>query len=235
MNEKTRHLPERTCPVCKNRFKARHQGSSKGKGKLTTYCSRACYQADCAKKRTAMALDKNVLKKKIHSTDCKKCGSVFLSNTKHKKLCEACRAKKNEAWVAKRKKNPRQFVCKCCGVPCVSEYGDRLRVFCSETCRKRFDRRSTKARRKAMKRGAGRAESIDPNLVFRRAGWVCAWCGVATPVWLRGTYSPFAPELDHIVPLSKGGEHTYENTQCLCRRCNAGKSDHVSLESAEAA
>lgn len=31
--------------------------------------------------------------------------------------------------------------------------------------------------------------------------------------------------LDHIVPISKGGPHTYSNTQCLCRDCNLKKSD----------
>jgi 5-methylcytosine-specific restriction endonuclease McrA len=29
-----------------------------------------------------------------------------------------------------------------------------------------------------------------------------------------------APTLDHIVPLSKGGSHTYDNLQCACFRCN---------------
>jgi 5-methylcytosine-specific restriction endonuclease McrA len=27
--------------------------------------------------------------------------------------------------------------------------------------------------------------------------------------------------------LSKGGAHTYANTQCLCRKCNSDKSDTV--------
>ena len=38
---------------------------------------------------------------------------------------------------------------------------------------------------------------------------------------------PLSPELDHIHPVSKGGAHSYANTQCLCRQCNAGKSDSL--------
>ena len=34
-----------------------------------------------------------------------------------------------------------------------------------------------------------------------------------------------SPELDHIIPLSKGGAHTPENTQCVCRQCNSEKAD----------
>ena len=32
-------------------------------------------------------------------------------------------------------------------------------------------------------------------------------------------------ELDHVVPVSKGGRHEYENFQTLCKRCNSGKKD----------
>ena len=45
----------------------------------------------------------------------------------------------------------------------------------------------------------------------------CAICGVS----LADAY----PELDHIVPLAKGGLHDDENLQVLCRHCNRSKQD----------
>jgi 5-methylcytosine-specific restriction endonuclease McrA len=36
--------------------------------------------------------------------------------------------------------------------------------------------------------------------------------------------------VDHIVPLSRGGEHRWENLQPLCRRCNIGKNDMLEDE-----
>jgi 5-methylcytosine-specific restriction endonuclease McrA len=61
--------------------------------------------------------------------------------------------------------------------------------------------------------------------VFDRDKWRCQLCGIATPKKLKGTLKPNAPELDHIVPLSKGGPHTLKNVQCCCRSCNIKKSD----------
>lgn len=85
-------------------------------------------------------------------------------------------------------------------------------------------RRASKARRKAIEKAAN-AERFDPFEVFDRDRWTCQLCGRKTPKSKRGAYDDDAPELDHIVPLSKGGEHSRRNTQCACRSCNAAKSD----------
>jgi 5-methylcytosine-specific restriction endonuclease McrA len=63
--------------------------------------------------------------------------------------------------------------------------------------------------------------------VFARDGWLCHICGGRTDKARRGTYHPNAPELDHIVPLAKGGAHSYANTACAHRKCNAAKSDTI--------
>ena len=63
-------------------------------------------------------------------------------------------------------------------------------------------------------------EPINKITVFDRDKWKCKMCKVSTPVRLMGTMNKNAPTLDHIVPLSKGGSHTYNHVQLLCRHCN---------------
>jgi 5-methylcytosine-specific restriction endonuclease McrA len=100
-------------------------------------------------------------------------------------------------------------------------------VFCSETCATRQYRRLDRAREHARRRAIRSVtiETVDPLLVFERDGWVCQICRIITPRGMRGTHDPRAPELDHIVPLAAGGEHSYRNTQCACRDCNGKKGD----------
>jgi 5-methylcytosine-specific restriction endonuclease McrA len=86
-----------------------------------------------------------------------------------------------------------------------------------ESSRRRY------AKRRALKANA-RYESFDPKDVLARDGYICQLCGKETrPDWNR--YHPLHPEVDHIVPLSKGGDHTRQNTQCLCRLCNGTKNN----------
>jgi 5-methylcytosine-specific restriction endonuclease McrA len=36
---------------------------------------------------------------------------------------------------------------------------------------------------------------------------------------------PLSPSLDHVVPLARGGEHTYGNVRTACLGCNVRKRD----------
>lgn len=120
--------------------------------------------------------------------------------------------------------------CKFCGTKFCRLPGSYSR-HCSNECQATSDRdarkrtkRIAKGVRNARIRGVN-SEAFDPIDVLSRDRWRCQLCGVKTPKAKRGSIEYNAPELDHIVPLSKGGGHTRANTQCLCRRCNQAKSD----------
>lgn len=74
------------------------------------------------------------------------------------------------------------------------------------------------------------AEAVNPYAVFVRDKWHCQHCGCATPKRLRGSDALNAPVLDHILPVSKGGAHSYANTQCLCVLCNSKKGASTARE-----
>jgi hypothetical protein len=58
-------------------------------------------------------------------------------------------------------------------------------------------------------------EPVNRLRVFERDGWICGLCS-----------EPVAREdasLDHVVPMSRGGAHSYANTQCSHLLCNIRK------------
>jgi 5-methylcytosine-specific restriction endonuclease McrA len=56
---------------------------------------------------------------------------------------------------------------------------------------------------------------LTRTAVFARDGHRCQYCGRV------------AECLDHVIPRSKGGPHTWENVVASCRACNVRKADHL--------
>ena len=101
----------------------------------------------------------------------------------------------------------------------------RRRVYCSPHCGRRADKSVYGRARRAKTRAV-----VNPLRVFERCNWCCQACGCESPLSLRGTTHQDAPELDHRVPLSRGGEHTEANCQLLCRTCNGLKGSKTDEE-----
>ena len=128
-----------------------------------------------------------------------------------------------------RKKAMAEKHCQVCGDVVGYVFG-RPRTFCSSSCAQKTEsakslKRAHKQRRTAVTRGCKEARALDPLKVFDRDGWKCQICGVRTPKKLRGSTHRHAPELDHVVAISRGGSHTWENVQCSCWSCNGVKSN----------
>ena len=64
-----------------------------------------------------------------------------------------------------------------------------------------------------------RRRSPNRRAVFARDSDHCQYCGGC------------AETMDHVVPRSRGGQHTWENVVAACRRCNAKKRDRLPSES----
>ena len=56
-------------------------------------------------------------------------------------------------------------------------------------------------------------------LIYKRDGYRCCKCGVSS------RYAHL--EIDHIIPISKGGKSTYDNLQTLCHDCNVKKGNKL--------
>lgn len=194
------------------------------------YCSRECAFADIQvwqrKQRESRGASCPVFFK-----TCAECGTTRASKTNSGTVCRACRRSASQIKFAVRiailraPKPERQ--CKCCAKKFTPTYGDKRTVYCTEACGTRMARRargSESHRGRARKAGV-EYEPVNKLKVFDRDGWRCQICGRRTPKARMGSMAGNAPELDHRVPLSKGGGHLYSNVQCSCRRCNHEKGN----------
>lgn len=92
----------------------------------------------------------------------------------------------------------------------------RVKVYASEHREqtRRLGRKS-RAKRRAIEKAVF-VEVVDPLTVFARDEGICGIC--VTPVQFDSSW-----EVDHIVPISKGGKHAYANVQLAHRKCNRAK------------
>jgi 5-methylcytosine-specific restriction endonuclease McrA len=69
-------------------------------------------------------------------------------------------------------------------------------------------------------------EKINPLCLFALYGWTCGYCQERIDPDLRYP-DPMCATIDHIVPLSKGGNHTWSNCQPMHKACNENKGDQL--------
>ena len=63
-----------------------------------------------------------------------------------------------------------------------------------------------------------RRSSLSRRAVFARDDYRCQYCGDR------------ADSIDHVLPRSRGGPHTWENVAAACRPCNLTKRDRTPAE-----
>lgn len=213
----------------KSRSLCRHCGSSFA-GRAD-YCGPSC--------RTAA---RSARWASLRARGCPKCHGDCLLRCKHDQR-ERDREYRR-AYNLRTRKDP-LILCRVCGASVIRSKTGRRALTCSADCRREFLRtaqrkmRSESGRRRhvshirrAMQVGAEH-EKVKRIVVFERANWRCQICDRDTPRSLLRDYKSLsAPTLDHIIPISKGGSHTYKNCQCLCRSCNSHKGADLPQSSA---
>lgn len=80
--------------------------------------------------------------------------------------------------------------------------------------------------------------SHTPRNVFIRDGYKCQYCGkdcsrrsfTEKELSRQPKLIQHRPEVDHVLPRSRGGLDTWQNTVTSCRRCNNAKGDRTPAE-----
>ena len=163
---------------------------------------------------------------------CTWCGDTFETKSNHAKYCtKACALERHRHrnWLHNSSLKNAVYKCQECGVEFEPAYGNRRRVYCSWACKRRVINRQSgdKSHQGRAKHYGVKYKWFNERAILRRDGWRCYICGRPTPKAKRGTYDDDAPELDHIVPLSRGGAHVRSNVACSCRQCNGDKGNQT--------
>lgn len=184
-------------------------------GRKRKHCSAKCREAARAPKLYAP--------KGERPFTCKQCGSGFTASHARKYCSERCgstsrsEAEKDRRHQTNKRKPP--VTCKTCRavfsqLPSVPG----ILTYCEPCAKARTDNIYSVTRRARIRSAA--TEAVNRIKVFERDKWACQMCGVKT---VREPYTDRSAELDHIIPIAAGGEHSYRNTQCACRKCNLSK------------
>lgn len=215
---------EAVCQQCGKTFRPKRRERNK-------YCGHACYHEAQkeAKCRGIMPVWVKV---------CPVCG-VHVDGP-HKYCSDECVKEKERQRALARdmeKYDPPTYTCKECGQSFEPEYGNKRRVFCSDECARTYGNKMNPFKgtvnqraRKMLRNLFGKQwrqhyQPINRGRVFNRDGYRCQLCGCK--VKRTKTYHPQQATIDHIVPLSLGGGHSYENVQTCCQECNWKKGASV--------
>lgn len=169
---------------------------------------------------------------------CVVCGAEFVGYGRQVCCSLDCRRAKLLAYgrdyqTAKRAVSPAPRVprvptpCEYCGT--VFGATKRRSRYCSDECRAidrhRANWKHLNARRARLRDAF--VEAFDRREIFERDGWVCQIC--LDPIDPSITWPhPMSASLDHIEPVSRGGEHSRANAQASHLTCNVRKGDRVS-------
>jgi 5-methylcytosine-specific restriction endonuclease McrA len=218
-------VPERQCVACGVTFKP--------KGSKPKYCTNEC--ANRHKAELYRQPESKMQQNKTTVNGCRKGACCRLSYSP----CESCKCKKPTL-------KKRRF----CSTKCQSHYHYRLScdrgatkrfkgmTVCQWCGSKRFNRvhankmfcsckcssKHGKAQRRHRKKATVSEHGVNWKSAVKRFGWGCACCKTEC-VRPQGFNLPNEATLDHIHPIAKGGSHTWDNVQVLCRSCNTRKSD----------
>lgn len=182
------------------------------------FCSKRCQRSD---------YQRRVIERKNQHRTCKNCGvngvsRVFCTddcrNAYFHKLAQTYPERRMRSIMYKRNiraERRRRKECQRCGE------GGAVKKFCSSRCM----RQSASARRQAKKRNAF-IENVSTKKLAKMQNWDCHLCGGKISKTAKWPH-PDSLSLDHLIPLSLGGEHSYYNCVAAHLRCNFLKSNNA--------
>lgn len=161
-------------------------------------------------------------------TACVICGKIFLRKGNNQKYCsDECVKKANSKKVMHTK------ICKECGKEFETDHDKTL--YCSSKCSNKYRRkRNTLSKDRRLSLNGKIDYSISLKKLYKRDKGICYICGKeCNPKDIKMTEEGYYiagedyPSIDHVMPIAKGGKHTWDNIRLAHRHCNAVKNDKI--------
>jgi hypothetical protein len=152
-------------------------------------------------------------------------------------VCSDCR-KVVDSFRRKTQRNRKEKVCIICSSVFTNRTSQSSKL-CSDQCKHEHARatgvlsaqRARSRARRASLEVSQKVGNVNPLTVFIRDGWCCAYCGTSVRQYeANGYLAGDEATLDHVKPLSIGGEHSYDNIVTACWNCNTKKLDSFYAE-----
>jgi hypothetical protein len=119
----------------------------------------------------------------------------------------------------------KQFRCVCCRKAFTRKTEAKRLSYCSAECSRKVQRHKGKVSRR-LRIESGPVHYIPLGRLIRRDKGICHICGEAVRRDVDVQHD-MAPSRDHVLPLAKGGTHTWGNVRLAHRICNSLKRDTV--------
>lgn len=161
---------------------------------------------------------------------CTVCGADFSSAIPAKERCskECSRIAKKKTRQNKEKELKEFITLKC--LFCKEEFEPKRKTskYCSSSCGRKY----MGNQRNIKKRVNGEYDdTVTPYEVYCKDSGKCYLCKDDVnwddkhPGYKTMTCGPKYPTIDHVIPLSKGGTHTWDNVRLACKSCNEKKAE----------
>lgn len=126
-------------------------------------------------------------------------------------------------------------ICPTCGNE--FEKTSSLKQYCSPKCEKIANKATYRTRKRIAKRRSECGKVVDRGIsvqaLYKKENGICYLCGQPVDMndykMIRGNKvcGERYPSIEHVIPLSKGGEHSWKNVRLAHRACNTKKGAKV--------
>lgn len=188
----------------------------------------------CLKCNAIYSITATIIRNKAKYIRCLNCERIARDNKKQERKALLLKNKEHKKELT-RIKNSLKYkqiefnICVGCGKLFIGNT-----MYCSQRCsKKQEDRRKEHRRRIRTKSNGSFDNDITLDKLINRDNNICYLCGkecntndyeVINNTFIAGNYYP---SIEHIIPLAKGGTHTWENIKLAHRICNTLKRDKI--------